>query len=138
MMLTELFPQFLKIVEVSKEQEGDGPWSRMGLGPFYDLVPVETLDEADGIRFTDPRWAESNPGQDGREIGESIYVAFAGHDPKGLISRGTDGQPTAWAVTGTGYADLRLMPSIFSYPNGNPPGWHGFIGQIVSGEVTGA
>jgi hypothetical protein len=134
--LTELFPQFLKIVEISKEQEGDD--GRQGPGPFYDLVPVDALAEADGIRFTDPRWAESHPGQDGRELGESIYVAFAGHDPKGLISRGTDGQPTAWAVAGSGYADLRLTPSVFSDPKGTPPGWHGFIGQNVPGEVTNA
>jgi hypothetical protein len=136
MMLTDLFPQFLKIVEVSKEQEGNN--GRQGPGPFYDLVPVNDLSTADGIRFTDPRWAASNPGQDGHEIGESIYVAFSGHDPKGLISRGTDGQPTAWAVSGSGYADLRLTPSIFSDQKGNPPGWHGFVGQNGPGEVTNA
>jgi hypothetical protein len=136
MRLTDLFPQFLKIVEVTKEQEGDD--GRQGPGPFYDLTPVESLAMADGIRFTDPRWAASNPGQDGHEIGEVIYVAFSGHDPQGLISRGTDGQPTAWSVSGSGYADLCLSPSIFSDPKGTPPGWHGFVGQASPGEVTGA
>ena len=85
-----------------------------GEKPHWLLVPVDTLAEADGIRFTDPLWVATHPGQDGRERGASVYVAFAGHDPEGLISLDYDGKPSRWEVSGTGYADLRLAPSILA------------------------
>lgn len=136
MRLTDLFPQFIRIREATDEEIAEHGWS--GARPMWLLCPVDTLAEADGIRFTDPLWARDHPGQDGLEFGAGVHVAFAGRDPEGIISRNSEGRPTAWAASGTGYGDLRLTPSIFINPKGNPPGWHGFIGLAVPGGVTSA
>ena len=106
-----------------------------GQRPHWLLITVDDLALADGIRFTDPPWAVTHPSQDGHDIGASVFVAFAGHDPLGIISRSDDGKPTQWTVLGTGYDDLCLSPSIFVNPKGTPPGWHGFI---TNGNVTNA
>lgn len=136
MRLTDLFPSFLKIREATSEEIADSGWQ--GDGPHWLLCPTDVISEADGIRFTDPIWAAAHPGQDGHDFGGSVYAAFSGHDPLGLISRDTEGKPSAWAVSGTVYADLKLTPSIFINAHGNPPGWHGFIGLNVPGEITNA
>lgn len=134
MRLTDLFPQFLKIREATDEEIVEYGWS--GTKPFWLLCPVDTLAEADGIRFTDPIWAVGHPGQDGHDFGGSVHVAFAGRDPEGVISQDCDGKPSKWGMSGTGYADLCLTPSIFINARGTPPGWHGFVGMNVPGEVT--
>jgi hypothetical protein len=135
MKLIDLFPQFIKLREATEEEIAADGWE--GKRPHWLIIPVNTLAEADGIRFTDPMWAATHPGQDGRRFGGTVYVAFAGHDPLGLISSG-DGGPTKWSVSGTGYVDLKLSPSIFVDSHRNPPGWHGFVGLHVPGEVTNA
>jgi hypothetical protein len=133
MKLTELFPQFIKLREATEEEIAADGWE--GKRPHWLLIPVNDLALADGIRFTDPIWAVTHSGQNGHDIGASVFVAFAGHDPLGLISRGDDGEPTQWTVSGTDYADLCLSPSIFVDRNGTPPGWHGFV---TNGNVTNA
>lgn len=136
MKLTELFPQFLKLRVATDEEIAEYGWQ--GKKPHWLLCPVDVLAEADGIRFTDPLWASAHPGQDGYEFGGTVHVAFAGHDPEGIISMDCDGKPSKWAISGSGYIDLRLTPSIFVNAKGDPPGWHGFVGLYVPGEVTNA
>lgn len=136
MKLVDLFPQFIKLREATDEEIAEYGWQ--GNKPYWLLVPVDTLAEADGIRFTDPIWASTHPGQDGHDLGVTVHVAFRGHDPEGIISMDCNGKPSSWAVAGSGYADLCLTPSIFVNAQGSPPGWHGFVGLTIPGEITNA
>ena len=135
MKLTELFPQFLRMREMTSEEIAESGISG-GDGHYYCLEPVDDIALADGIRFTDPVWAAAHPGVDGYWKGGGVMVGFHGRNFGSKISVGADGKPTGWEVSGTGYYDLRLSPSIFVNPQANPPGWHGFIGLNVPGEVT--
>jgi len=136
MKLIDLFPQFLRVREMTMDEIDE--YGIIGPPPHHLFEPVDDLSVADGIRFTDPLWAQTHPGEDGFDVGASVHVAFQGRDPLGLISIGSDGRPTRWTVSGIGYGDLRLSPSIFVNPHGSPPGWHGFIGQSIPGEVANA
>jgi len=129
MKLTELFPQFYRVVEITAEDAAKQGIS--GPGPFIELWPTDDISEADGIRFTDPVWAKDHPGVDGYDFGASVHVGFAGRKTWGM--RDTSGKPVAWGFSGTGYSDLTITPSIFVMPHENPPGWHGFV---TRGEIT--
>ena len=57
-----------------------------------------------------------------------VLVSFAGRNfPAKYGSRDSNGKPSRWEVSGTGYDDLVCTPSI--YLKGPGCEWHGFIGS---------
>ena len=107
MKLIELEPQFLRFTST---------------GYAY----VDTLDEAQGIKFLCPKCFERNGGAVGTHI---IVVWFNGRDVDAAAV------PTPrWGVAGTGHADLTITPSI-SLESVDKIGcqWHGFV---TNGEAT--
>lgn len=106
MKLTELDPQFITY--------RDTRW----------LHHVDTAAEAQGIIFLCPACFAKNAGPVGTH---AIEVSFnnRGVSP-GQGSHNSQGQPSRWNVSGTGYADLTLTPSILI------DCWHGFV---TNGEV---
>lgn len=86
---------------------------------------VDTLAEAQGMFFGCPTCFVKNGNS---MVGtHGIVVAFAHRGvPDHLGSHGRNGQPTRWGVSGTGYEDLTLTPSIDISENGDGE-WHGFI-----------
>jgi hypothetical protein len=115
MRLLDLEPQFIR-----HEQRGDQAIN----------VHVETLAEADGLFFLCPVcWAKNS-----EAVGtHGIIVTFRDRGvPDALGSHNKEGQPTRWTVSGSGYTDLSLQPSIDISRN-LPGEWHGFI---TNGVVT--
>lgn len=78
---------------------------------------VDTLAEAQGVIFRCPTCTRSH----------HVGVAFAG---RGVLdhhgSHGTDGKPSRWQVSGTGYDDLTLSPSV-DCTHGGLCTWHGWV-----------
>ena len=107
MRLTDLKPQFYRYEPPIMSPDGDGRCMR-----HARHIPVETLAEAQGLSFTPP----------GTDVMFVVWFADRGIPD--------DAHPLGfrWPVTGTGYADLTLKPSIHI-----PGYWHGFI---TNGEVT--
>jgi hypothetical protein len=144
MKLTQLDPQFLR----AGHRPARGKFLKPGIDPlrgnwtdedweerdyeqtFFDYV--DSLSEADGISFLNPAEFVANNGKVGTS---TVHVYFEGKALFGDMNRNGDGQYVRWAVSGTGYEDLTISPSIFVNPHGNPPGWHGFV---KGGEVTNA
>lgn len=90
-------------------------------------VPVDTLAEAQGIRFDCPLCRGKCGG---------VLVGFVGRAPAGMFSQSSEGKDSRWSVSGTGYHDLTLSPSIWNDKQGASKGrcsWHGFV---TNGEVT--
>lgn len=74
-------------------------------------------------------WFECPVCRSGR--GHHVLVSFAGRGlPDGMGSQNREGKPSRWEVSGTGFADLTLKPSIDCTPSCP---WHGFV---TAGEVT--
>lgn len=103
MKLTELEPKLLR--RVTDEAWEDAP----------------TVEQADGIMFLCPKCFKENGGP----VGTHQVVCWKPHVPQS-----TAPTPGRWTMTGTGFADLTLHPSV------NVTGdWHGWIkaGQIEGG-----
>jgi hypothetical protein len=99
--LSELEPQFLRYTAT-------------------DYVYVNTLAQAQGIKFLCPKCFERNGGAVGTHI---VVVWFNGRDVDAIAV------PTPrWGVSGTGYTDLTIVPSI-SLERADLVGcqWHGFV-----------
>lgn len=91
-------------------------------------VPVETVAEANGIRFLCPLCFTANSGAAGTH---GVQVTFAGRSvPDHLGSHAKDGSPSRWNVAGTTFVDLTLTPSILLTGG---CAWHGFV---TNGDVT--
>jgi hypothetical protein len=119
MKLTELEPVFVRYearVDTWTRVVGDsltwkpGDPTEQVTGPREHVLFVETLEEAHGIEFLCPK-----------------CFVMHGVAPE-LGSHGNHG-PSRWGVTGTGFSDLTLSPSIL---RDGGCGWHGWI---QSGEV---
>jgi len=86
-------------------------------------IKVATLAEAQGVRFLCPVCFQENGGPVGTH---GVEVAFEG---RGVLphqgSQASGGQPSRWHVTGTGFEDLTLTPSI--HLAGDGCGWHGWV-----------
>lgn len=110
---------------------GDGAKYLWSPGPIsYGFQDVAALAEADHIMFLCPLCFAKNGGAVGTH---SVMVTFAGRNvPDEAGSRGADGKPTRWTVSGTGLDDLVLTPSI-ALNQSSPPEqgchWHGFVGS---------
>lgn len=106
MRLTELEPEFLRR-EVRE-------------GGREVLVRVDTLAEADGVWFVCPGCFKAK----GSRPGCHMVLCYKPEVPQEA------GQgPGRWPMTGTGFSDLTLTPSIQLLGG---CGWHGFI---TNGEV---
>lgn len=152
MNLVDLQPQFVRYETRIEDYEviaGEAStWRERGCpteivnGPREYMAHVESLVEAQGIWFLCPKCYAGNihrlpPGAtdvEGAGIGvHQVQVTFEGRgvkDDQG--SHGTDGKPTRWNVSGTGYVDLTTAPSILVGPT---CGWHGYI---TNGEIVNA
>lgn len=127
--LRELDARFVICVAVtSTEQDAEGKyvwrdkngeiwmWSPT---PFrYEFHNVDSVAEAHGLWFDCPMCYDTS--------GHGVLVGFAGRNPPKPLSRGSDGQPTKWEVSGSSLDDLVLSPSIQLHGGCN---WHGFVGM---------
>ena len=115
MRLRELEPVLLKywtreVDQTSFADTNAHPGKRILEGARH----VETLAEADGVRFTCPKCGD-----------HQVMVWFRDHVPP-HIQPG----PGRWSATGTSVDDLSLTPSIAL---GGACGWHGFV---TNGDAT--
>jgi hypothetical protein len=130
--LIDLDPTFVRYEEREETWQrvvGDplmwkaGDPTELKTGPRAYTVPVETLAEAQGIRFVCPKCAGGS--------GHRCDVSFAGRGvPDHLGSQTDKGAPSRWSVSGTGFEDLTLQPSIQLIGGCN---WHGYL---LNGDAT--
>lgn len=129
--LRDLEAQFLKAHLVTEAEWQAKPtpgvsWS----GPYWSYRKVDTLVEADGIKFLCPGCYARNNGPVGTHI---VMVGFVGC-PKDAYTTDYAGNHVAWHPSGSGYDDLVLTPSIDLAPPGayielkDGCRWHGFVG----------
>jgi hypothetical protein len=84
------------------------------------LTTVETLAEADGIRFLCPLCFKNNGGKVGTH---SVICWF-----KGKVPDDADPKPGRWNPQGTGLHDLTFVePGAFSVQLLGGCNWHGFV-----------
>ena len=125
-MLIELKPQFIRYecrIEMGRyvnPKDPDGPVIEEER-PHHYMINVNTLIEAQGIRFLCPLLFKKNKGSVGTSL---ILVYFHGRGVPEDQGLNQEGKPVRWNVTGTGYNDLTLKPSIHEKSSN---GWHGFI-----------
>lgn len=137
--LTELQPQFVRYeskIETYKVVEGDqATWHERGCptkevtGPRHYMASVSTFVEAQGIHFLCPKCFAANRGDVGTHW---CQVTFEGKGvPPEMGCHDNTGRPTRWNVSGSGYGDLTVTPSIQILGG---CAWHGFItnGEILS------
>ena len=91
-------------------------------GPRIAFINVDSLSEADGVRFLCPKCFSVNKGEIGTH---RIHIYFSGKNTPPSVNNGV-----RWDVTGTGLHDLTITPSILL---GTGCAWHGFI---TNGEAT--
>lgn len=109
--------------------EGHAAWAAAGMPTERRTemrerqIEVATLTEAQGIRLMCPVCRD-----------HGLAVAFAG---RGVLehhgSHDRNGKPSRWQVSGTGFDDLTLHPSVDLTGPVRPNCWHGWI---KSGAVT--
>jgi len=130
MRLIDLEPQFVRFetrIEKWTRVLGDPATWKPGdpteevEGPRVYHVYVDTLAEAQGVRFLCPGCFAKNNGPVGTHC---CIVWFAGRG----VPDDADPKPGRWQVSGTGYHDLSTTPSILI-----PGDWHGYI---TNGNVT--
>lgn len=139
MKLTELEPQFIRYearIETYEIIVGDSAtWRDRGCptevvtGPKQWQICVNTLDQAQGIRFLCPKCFQQNGGDVGTHGCDVTFEGRGVAEEHG--SHGSTGA-TRWGVSGTGYDDLTTTPSILLVGG---CAWHGFI---TNGEIIGA
>lgn len=100
MRIVDLHPECLKLVK--------GGWST-------DVV----LAEAQGVMFLCPKCFEANKGEVGTH---RVICWFRG---RGVPDDQSPG-PGRWDVSGTGFSDLTLKPSVF-LSGADGCQWHGWI-----------
>ena len=138
MKLTEFEPQFFRydvrvedVTMVAPEFRArpSNEWRAAG-GPtvierkaLTYLLEVESLAAAQGIRFLCPKCFRDNGGAVGTH---GVNVAFK---DRGVPHNAYTGLPR-WNVSGSGYADLSITPSVLVVVG---CGWHGYI---TNGEVS--
>jgi hypothetical protein len=138
MKLQELEPQFVRYeshVETWNVVNGDeATWRERGCptvsvtGPREYIANVDLLAQAQGVQFLCPKCFQQNSGSVGTHWYQVTFADRGVGDEHG--SHGTDGKPTRWQVSGSGYHDLTVYPSIQLLGG---CGWHGWI---QNGEVT--
>jgi Family of unknown function (DUF6527) len=91
--------------------------------PPNGIGHADSLESADGILFICPACWQKNGGP----IGTHSVICWKPQVPAGI-----EPGPSRWPMTGTGFEDLTLTPSIDLTVGGGCT-WHGFI---QNGEVT--
>lgn len=91
-------------------------------GPREYSVVVETLADAQGIRFLCPLCFAKNNGMVGTHEIEVTFEGRGATDKQG--SHNKSGAAVRWNVQGTGLDDLTLRPSILSE---GECGYHGYV-----------
>lgn len=86
-------------------------------------VPVDKLEDAQGVMFLCPKCFVENKG------GVGTHHMMCWFSKRGVPNHVTP-KPGRWDVSGTGLEDLTLSPSVLIIGG---CGWHGFI---TNGEVT--
>lgn len=136
--LRELGARLLRVVILTTdERDADGKWvwrGEDGEPCFWSsgdnrrtvFEPVETVAEANGVRFLCPK---SFAGRG--EGAHSVYVFFQGSPYAG---HNKAGQEVRWQVVGGSTVDdLSRSPSILEQDDGLAPehrcGWHGWVGS---------
>jgi uncharacterized protein DUF6527 len=124
--LTDLEPEFVIYATETEEER----FARGAAQPAMLTDPRNIpIDRAQGIWFLCPVCFAKNGGPVGTHM---VEVSFSGRGvPDDRGSHGENGEPTRWNLSGSGYNDLTLTPSIWL--KGGGCGWHGFI---TNGEVT--
>lgn len=117
MKLVHLEPQFVQYFEDE-------------IGRYLRHVP--DLGHAHGVQFLCPSCFVRNGGAVGTHLIEVTFSDRGVRDDQG--SHGRTGAPSRWTVSGTGFANLTLKPSVQIDP-AKPAcdGWHGFV---TNGEVA--
>lgn len=110
MTLLELHPRFMRLTRTEEPPER---WS------WHE---VETLAEADGVSFLDPKEYQESEGK--RAC--TILCWFRGRQIPDDLNPG----PGRWTPTGSGLQDLTLMPSVDCSKHG---GWHG---HVTEGKIA--
>lgn len=115
MKLTELQAEFIKL---SDPETGSN-------------VPVDTLKEAQGIRFLCPLCYRKNKGTKGTKGTHSVVCWFVDRGVPAHIEPG----PGRWNPQGTGLADLSFVPGPKSRSVKLTSGcmWHGLV---INGETN--
>lgn len=92
----------------------------------WHMKPGLRVEQAQGVLFLCPRCFEKNGGEVGTH---SIMCWFAGRG----VPDAEFPKPGRWQVSGTGFDDLTLTPSV-NLPGKDGCQWHGFIqrGQILN------
>jgi uncharacterized protein DUF6527 len=132
MKLIDVEPQFVRYetrIDTWDVIEGDyETWRARGCptkevtGPKEYTIPVASFAEAQGIWFLCPKCFQENGGPVGTH---QCDVTFEGRRvADGHGSHGSDGKPTRWNVSGTGFENLTTTPSILLIGG---CGWHGYI-----------
>ena len=114
MRLVDLEPQFRRY------EERDG---------HIYLVPVDSIEQAQGIDFLCPKCFAENKGL----IGTHKVICWS--SSRGVPDHARPG-PGRWRLEGTGYSDLSLMEEPGKSRSVQLHGgcaWHGFV---TNGEVT--
>lgn len=127
MKLTDLDPRLYRYNKVVRDVEvavGDpltwksGDPTRTDKGRVcYDSVPVQSIAEAQSVWFMCPKCFN--------DCGHMIECTIAGRGVEDACgSHNKAGKPTRWTITGTGFSDLSLSPSVLLEGGCN---WHGFV-----------
>jgi Family of unknown function (DUF6527) len=120
MRLRDLDAHFIRYFQESAED-----MFKRGVAVPADMFrKVETLSEADGIRFLCPKSFSAHGGPEGTH---SIQVFFAGSSVPPHLGRNSKGETVRWTATGRSLDDLSLTPSI--QEEGDVCKWHGFVGS---------
>ena len=135
MRLRDLEPQFIRYEtgiadEFLGQKQPDGSTQWGGFECEY-LPHVSTLAEAQGIYFLCPKCYVPGKNESNGIGVHQVAVTFAGRgvlDHQGCHN--SESRPTRWNVSGTGFDDLTVTPSILLQGG---CGWHGWI---TNGEAT--
>jgi hypothetical protein len=140
MRLTDLDPQFVRFEErhAPDPQEWEDGVLRAAGSTYQVQIRVDSIQEAQGIRFACPKCYIANNGLVG------THGVLCWSSSRGVPDHATPG-PGRWSLQGTGYNDLTLgeepgkSRSVLLHgeckePDGKMgPGWHGFV---TNGDVT--
>ena len=121
MRLTELEPQFVRYVTQGHEEQ----FAEGRATPAEYLHHLDSLAEAQGIVFLCPTCIVKNSGTVGTHAIEVTFAGRGAQDHQGSHNR--ESKPSRWNVSGSGYSDLTLHPSV------DAGCWHGFV---TNGEAA--
>lgn len=130
MKLNELAAHFTKYEERPVDQTS---WEETNRNPnLVDrlFLRVETMAEADGVRFQCPKCKAAG------SYAHPVFIGFRGKAAPGTYGNNRDGVPVLWDVAGgSSLNDLSLTPSIQIQGGCD---WHGFLGSngVPPGEAA--